>query len=105
MRRTASLSFVLSLCLLASSPATAQTALLQVLTAEVARTAAASGALGVNIVELDTGETVFSHNPDEPRVIASNSKLFTTAATLDALGPAYIFETRFLMRGAVDRGA
>ena len=71
----------------------------------MARTAAASGALGVNIVELDTGETVFSYNPDEPRVIASNSKLFTTAATLDALGPGYIFETRLMMRGAVDRGA
>ena len=37
-------------------------------------------------------------------MIASNSKLFTTAAALDALGPAYVFETRFLMRGAVDRG-
>jgi D-alanyl-D-alanine carboxypeptidase/D-alanyl-D-alanine-endopeptidase (penicillin-binding protein 4) len=105
MRRTAALSFVLSLCLLAPQPATAQSALTQALSTEVARTAAASGALGVNIVELDTGETVFSHNPDEPRVIASNSKLFTTAATLDALGPAYIFETRLLMRGAVDRGA
>jgi D-alanyl-D-alanine carboxypeptidase/D-alanyl-D-alanine-endopeptidase (penicillin-binding protein 4) len=105
MRRTAALSFVLSFLLLASCPAGAQTSLAQALTAEVARTAAASGALGVNIVELDTGETVFSYNPDEPRVIASNSKLFTTAATLDALGPAYIFETRLMMRGAVDRGA
>jgi D-alanyl-D-alanine carboxypeptidase/D-alanyl-D-alanine-endopeptidase (penicillin-binding protein 4) len=104
MRRIAALSLVLSACLLASSPATAQTALSEALSAEVARTAAASGALGVSIVELDTGETVFSHNPDEPRVIASNSKLFTTAAALDALGPAYVFETRFLMRGAVDRG-
>src|ERR1700759_3433353 len=98
MRRTAALSLVLSLLLLASSPAGAQGTLSQALTAEVARTAAASGALGVNIVELDTGETVFSYNPDEPRVIASNSKLFTTAATLDALGPAYIFETRLMMR-------
>jgi D-alanyl-D-alanine carboxypeptidase/D-alanyl-D-alanine-endopeptidase (penicillin-binding protein 4) len=71
------------------------------LSAEVARTVAATRALGVNIVELDTGETVFSHNPDEPRVIASNSKLFTTAAALDALGPGYFFETRLVMRGAV----
>jgi D-alanyl-D-alanine carboxypeptidase/D-alanyl-D-alanine-endopeptidase (penicillin-binding protein 4) len=104
MRRTVALPLALSLCLLPSSPAGAQTALSQALTAEVARTAAASGALGVSIVELDTGETVFSYNPDEPRVIASNSKLFTTAAALDALGPAYLFETRLMMRGAVDRG-
>lgn len=103
MRRTAVLSLVLSLCLFTSAFAAAAP-LDQALAAEVARTAAASGALGVNIVELDTGETVFSHNPDQPRVIASNSKLFTTAATLDALGPGYFFETRFLMRGSVDRG-
>jgi serine-type D-Ala-D-Ala carboxypeptidase/endopeptidase (penicillin-binding protein 4) len=104
MRRTVALPLALSLCLLPSGPAGAQTPLSQALTAEVARTAAASGALGVSIVELDTGETVFSYNPDEPRVIASNSKLFTTAATLDALGPAYLFETRLMMRGAVDGG-
>jgi D-alanyl-D-alanine carboxypeptidase/D-alanyl-D-alanine-endopeptidase (penicillin-binding protein 4) len=104
MRRIASLPLVLALCLLTLRPAGAQTALSQALTAEVTRTAVASGALGVNIVELDTGETVFSYNPDEPRVIASNSKLFTTAAALDALGPAYVFETRFQMRGAVEGG-
>ena len=87
MRRTAVLSLLLSLCLFAPGLAAAQSVLEQALAAEVARTAAASGALGVNIVELDTGETVFSHRADEPRVIASNSKLFTTAAALDALGP------------------
>ncbi|HEY0515209.1 MAG TPA: D-alanyl-D-alanine carboxypeptidase/D-alanyl-D-alanine-endopeptidase [Thermoanaerobaculia bacterium] len=104
MRRFTLFSLVLSLYLLVPGLAAAQSALQQALAAEVARTAAASGALGVNIVELDTGETVFSHRPDELRVIASNSKLFTTAATLDALGPGYLFETRLLMRGAVDRG-
>ena len=45
-----------------------------------------------------------SRNPDELRVIASNSKLFTTAAALDALGAGYFFETRLLMRGGVDHG-
>ena len=104
MRRTAVLSLLLSLCLFAPGLASAQSVLEQALAAEVARTAAASGALGVNIVELDTGETVFSHRADEPRVIASNSKLFTTAAALDTLGPGYLFETRLLMRGAVDGG-
>ena len=105
MRRTAvTPRSLLSLCLLASGPRQRRDRPgSQALAAEVARTAAASGALGVNIVELDTGETVFSHHPDEPRVIASNSKLFTTAAALDALGPGYFFETRFLMRGAVER--
>jgi serine-type D-Ala-D-Ala carboxypeptidase/endopeptidase (penicillin-binding protein 4) len=101
----AAVSLLLSLgLLLVPAFATAGVPLEQAVGAEVARTAAASGALGVNIVELDTGETVFSHLPDELRVIASNSKLFTTAATLDALGPGYFFETRLLMRGAADRG-
>ncbi len=103
-RRSKTPSAFLLLVLLLAPALAAAANLDQALAAEVARTAAASRALGVNIVELDTGETVFSHNPDEPRVIASNSKLFTTAAALDALGPGYFFETRFLMRGAVNQG-
>ncbi len=104
MRRFTLLPLVLSLCLFVPGLAAAQSPLQRALAAEVAQTAAASGALGVNVVELKTGEAVFSHHPDELRVIASNSKLFTTAATLDALGPGYFFETRLLMRGSADRG-
>ncbi|MFL6193631.1 MAG: D-alanyl-D-alanine carboxypeptidase/D-alanyl-D-alanine-endopeptidase [Thermoanaerobaculia bacterium] len=81
-----------------------ETPLGRVLEAEVARAANESGALGVHILELDTGETVYGYNPDALRVIASNSKLFTTAAILDALGPGYFFETRLLMRGPVEGG-
>src|SRR3954451_303971 len=102
-RRPKTPAALLLLVLLA--PALAAAAPLdQALAAEVARTAAATRALGVNIVELDTGETIFSHNPDEPRVIASNSKLFTTAAIVEALARGSFFETRLLMRGSVDRG-
>src|SRR3954452_5357521 len=75
------------------------------LAAEVARTAAATRALGGNIAETDTGAAAFSHHPDEPRVIASNSKLFTTATALDTLGPGYFFERRLVMRGAVGQSA
>ncbi len=53
-----------------------------------------TAALGVHVVEIDSGDTVYGYDPDEPRVIASNTKLFTTAAILDALGPATAFETR-----------
>jgi D-alanyl-D-alanine carboxypeptidase len=56
--------------------------------AEVGRALRVTAALGVNIVDLATGESVYSYNADEQRVIASNSKLFTTAAALDALGRA-----------------
>ena len=71
------------------------------LDAELGRALRVTASLGVHIVELDSGETVYGYNPDEPRVIASNTKLFTTAAALDALGPGYFFETRFLLRGRV----
>src|SRR3954468_15795294 len=101
LQPVAALSLLLSL--VSGLPAAGAT-LEQALAAEVARTVAASGALGVNIVEIDTGETVFSSRPDELRVIASNSKLFTTAAALDALGTGYFFETRLVMRGAVHDG-
>lgn len=73
--------------------------------AEVARAVQTNGALGVSVVELDTGETVYSYNADTPLVVASNQKLLTTAAALDALGPGYFFETRLVQRGRVDGGA
>jgi D-alanyl-D-alanine carboxypeptidase/D-alanyl-D-alanine-endopeptidase (penicillin-binding protein 4) len=61
-------------------------------------------ALGVHVVELPGGETVVAHEPDRPRILASNTKLITTAAALDALGPGYLFETRLLARGPAAGG-
>src|SRR5215210_908502 len=87
-----------------AAPAAVETALEQAVGVEVARALRDTAAMGVHIVELDTGETVYAYNPDEPRVIASNTKLFTTAAALDALGPGYFFETRLLERGSVTAG-
>lgn len=71
---------------------------------EVNRALQVTAALGVHVMDVDTGETVYAYNPDEPRIIASNTKLFTTAAALDALGPGYFFETRFVRRGPVQDG-
>jgi len=97
---------VLSVLLLGFQPAPAppETGLEQAVGAEVARALRDTATMGVHIVELDSGETVYAYSPDEPRVIASNTKLFTTAAALDALGPGYFFETRLLMRGAAEGG-
>jgi D-alanyl-D-alanine carboxypeptidase/D-alanyl-D-alanine-endopeptidase (penicillin-binding protein 4) len=94
--------------LLGPAPPRVETAALtdlqRALEAQVASTLRVTAALGVHIVDLDTGETVYAYNPDEPRVIASNTKLFTTAAILDALGPGYTFDTRFVMHGPVEAG-
>ena len=80
------------------------TALYRALEAQVGQALRVTSALGVHVVDLDTGESVYGYNPDEPRVIASNTKLFTTAAILDALGPGYAFETRLLLQGPVRDG-
>jgi D-alanyl-D-alanine carboxypeptidase/D-alanyl-D-alanine-endopeptidase (penicillin-binding protein 4) len=74
------------------------------LQAEVGQAQRAVAELGVHVVELDTGETVYGFNPDRQRVIASNAKLLTTAAALDAFGPGHFFETRFVLRGNVRNG-
>ncbi|MGB0564340.1 MAG: D-alanyl-D-alanine carboxypeptidase [Spirulinaceae cyanobacterium] len=49
-----------------------------------------SGKWGVHVESLDTGEVIYSHNPNQYLIPASNIKLFTTAAALqlyDARSP------------------
>lgn len=56
-----------------------------------------SGALvGVHVVDLSTGETVFGRNADRRFNPASGVKLVTTAAALDLFGPDHTFTTRVL---------
>jgi D-alanyl-D-alanine carboxypeptidase/D-alanyl-D-alanine-endopeptidase (penicillin-binding protein 4) len=53
----------------------------------------ARGFWGVEIDELDTGRVVYSHDAGRLFTPASNTKLFTTAATLALIGPDYRFRT------------
>ena len=48
---------------------------------------------GVKIVSQDTGKVVFSHNDQKLLSPASNSKLYTVALGLNALGPDYRIRT------------
>lgn len=57
--------------------------------------------LGVHVLDVETGKEVYSFQPDEARILASNTKLFTSAAALDLMGPEGRFETPLLIRGAV----
>jgi D-alanyl-D-alanine carboxypeptidase/D-alanyl-D-alanine-endopeptidase (penicillin-binding protein 4) len=41
---------------------------------------------GIDVVELESGKSIYSLNPDELFLPASNAKLFTTAAALAAAG-------------------
>ena len=52
-----------------------------------------TGRWGILAVDLANGSTIFAHNPDALFVPASNQKIFTTAAALDALGPYWTTRT------------
>ena len=51
---------------------------------------------GIQVVDLESGKTLYESNPDHFFVPASNTKLFTTALALERLGPDYAFQTRVL---------
>jgi len=59
---------------------------------------------GVLVVSLDHGDTLYSVNPTAPMAPASNVKLLTTAAALEALGPDYRFLTYVMTDGALQDG-
>ncbi|HEX4949160.1 MAG TPA: D-alanyl-D-alanine carboxypeptidase/D-alanyl-D-alanine-endopeptidase [Blastocatellia bacterium] len=56
---------------------------------------------GIRILTAD-GRTVFERDADKVFMPASNMKLYTTAATLDALGPDYRFKTSVYMDGKLN---
>jgi serine-type D-Ala-D-Ala carboxypeptidase/endopeptidase (penicillin-binding protein 4) len=61
----------------------------------------AGGASGAFVLDLDANGdgSLFGDQADERRIPASNEKLFTTAAFLDALGPKGKLETRAYVKG------
>ena len=59
---------------------------------------------GVLIVDPERGDTLYSHDASKLLVPASNQKILTAAVALDALGPEYRYETRFLTTGMVRAG-
>ena len=72
--------------------------------AQVRRALGVAPRLAVMVADLATGAPIYSYDAREPRIPASNTKLFTTSAVLDALGPGYVFETPLLARGRVEGG-
>lgn len=59
---------------------------------------------GVMVRSLDTGDTLYSLEAEEPLAPASNLKLLTTAAALRILGPEYRFRTYLLTDGKIVDG-
>ncbi len=62
------------------------------------------GRWGAHIVDLESGEVLYSRDAYAPFIPASNMKLVTTAAALDAFGPDHRLETRLYGAGTVAYG-
>jgi len=68
-------------------------ALRERIAAHIAQPKFAPAAWGVKIVSLDTGKTIFEHNPQKYFNPASNAKLYTAALALERLGADYRIKT------------
>jgi D-alanyl-D-alanine carboxypeptidase/D-alanyl-D-alanine-endopeptidase (penicillin-binding protein 4) len=90
MRGIALLLLGLVVAVVAAVPASAADGLQARLAAGLRASGPASGA---HVLDLTTGRVLFSARANRPRVMMSNTKLFTTGAALEALGPRARFET------------
>jgi D-alanyl-D-alanine carboxypeptidase/D-alanyl-D-alanine-endopeptidase (penicillin-binding protein 4) len=57
---------------------------------------------GLQVVDAETGEVVCAAGAETMLPLASNTKLFTTAAALSKLGPAATIQTKVLTDGTLD---
>jgi serine-type D-Ala-D-Ala carboxypeptidase/endopeptidase (penicillin-binding protein 4) len=60
------------------------------------------GSVGIGVVQVATGRTLYSLNAEKLFIPASNTKLFSTALALTRLGPDYQFVTRVFAAAAPD---
>ncbi|MCS5422093.1 MULTISPECIES: D-alanyl-D-alanine carboxypeptidase/D-alanyl-D-alanine endopeptidase [Psychrilyobacter] len=60
-----------------------------------------NASLGMKVVNLESGKTLFKLNPDKSLVPASNMKLLTTGAALEILGKDYRFKTILAYDGKI----
>ena len=72
--------------------------------AAVARFHSAGARVGIVVRRMSDGREVFNQRGNELFEIASNTKLFTTAASLWRLGADYEFRTRIIANGKIDNG-
>ena len=86
-----------------TTPATTLEELQKRLTEHVSQPKFDAAVWGVKIVSLDSGKTIFEHNPQKLLSPASNSKLYTVALALDRLGADYRIKTSLYTLGKTNR--
>jgi D-alanyl-D-alanine carboxypeptidase/D-alanyl-D-alanine-endopeptidase (penicillin-binding protein 4) len=59
---------------------------------------------GLLVMDAETGEVLCAQDADTPRPLASNTKLFTTAAALSLIGPETRIPTKVMTDGTIDAG-
>jgi D-alanyl-D-alanine carboxypeptidase/D-alanyl-D-alanine-endopeptidase (penicillin-binding protein 4) len=59
-------------------------------------------AAGLLVVDANSGQTLCSSAPGRPRILASNTKLFTTSTALARLGPSFQIPTKVFADGTID---
>ena len=107
---------VLAMALLSSGPVSARMAaarpqgagpdatraLAQRIDAFISQRRFASARWGIDVLDLDSGRTIYAHDPGKMFVPASNAKLYTTALALHLLGPGVRFSTALYATGRPD---
>ena len=63
-----------------------------------------NGWWGAMVVDLNSGAVLYQRNADRSFVPASNTKLYTTAAVLDQLGPSFRYRTEVFLDGPIVDG-
>lgn len=61
-----------------------------------------AGASGLLVVDAQNGRVLCSRNAGGPRILASNTKLFTTATAISRLGPDARIPTKLFAAGRID---
>lgn len=59
----------------------------------------AKGKLSAQVIELESGEIIYSNRAEDPVIPASNMKLMIMSAAIDLLGPDYKYQTVLAVRG------
>ena len=74
------------------------------LTRRLEKSEGSKGVAALMVVDIASGDLVYSRNADKPLIPASNMKLLTTIAAVNKLGSDFEFTTKVLSRGTINQG-